>query len=214
MKKLLVFILMMVGISYGAIIEDFEDGDYTNDPAWIIGNSHMADPVIEADPVRSDNFVVQMKGASQSEQSLIVDLETPQPWLGFNYKEEYFAQTVITNSQIILTSPGYKIDWKTYFNANNKLSSFRLIEGGVKHEYYITEYPDDEWWTIGLSHNIDTNLLTVKYSLLDGTVLTEVSFEPSVDLNTIADITSIAFTAGMSPPQYFDNITHSHPISP
>lgn len=64
--------LMLLGAAAGLLapatradlLEDFEDGDFTSDPVWVVSGSPLGQAQVVPDPVRPDNLVLRARADS------------------------------------------------------------------------------------------------------------------------------------------------------
>ena len=104
---ILITLIVISGVSFSAVIDDFEDGDYTNNPEWIITNS-TGDSAIYNDPIRANNLVLGAYGNLGSQRVLETSLDATR-WSGFNFSVEFLSSTDGFHPYFRLLGDGYQI---------------------------------------------------------------------------------------------------------
>ena len=211
MKKLVMVLVVMTGISFGAVFEDFEDGDITNNPTWIITNSTGGSAIVD-DPIRSNNLVMSAYGSAHAQRVLETELDDTIPWAGFDLSVEFLSSSVYFHPFFKIYSPNYELGLEIYRNDSGSSTQdvlLRVSESGAStHDVFGDSYsPIDEWWRLNLWHDTNTGFVNAEIRLAnDNTLLLEQSFLPLPIMATTSDISAVRIEVEQYDLQYIDNL--------
>ena len=217
MKKIVMMLvfLMFTGISFSAIFDDFEDGDYTNNPAWWVSAS-VGDGLITNDPVRPNNLAWKAYGRDTAHQIISTDVGGV-AWDSFDMSLEYKASD----------SGNFHGAWFLEPEAG-VAGSFRM---GLWHDtskdpdarLYIIEYgpsvqdirtwipigniPRNQWLKFHSWYDIDSDLMISELRILNTDMLIgQVSITPYMNLSQAGDIDVLSIGIEETNWQYMDNV--------
>ena len=198
----------------GAVSEDFEDGDYTNDPAWWLYNDR-GDDSITADPIRTDNLVWMAYGGGRSHHMLRTDVSGIQ-WSQLDVSFEYKASA----------SGNFHAAW--FGTIDQGLSTIGLWYDPVEHDsdvrlYILQEYgaaadftyeyipvtniPRDQWLTLHTWYDSVAELIRLEVrNQLTGVLIEQVSSQPALEVSQLGELDFFDIGIEEVEWQYIDNI--------
>ena len=217
----LVSLLMMTGISFAVLFDDFQDGDTTNNPTWNV-MVDQGEGMVASDPVRSGNLAWKAYGTEAGHRVLGTNVSGI-PWYSFDISLEYKAST----------SANYHGSWELQSDGASKGFDFGLWYDTQKSPayqnyaaFYIEEYgfnwqtegdyilipigniPRDEWLNLHSWYDIDSGLIISEVRILEtNALLGQVSMEPVLNMFQAGQIDLLSIGIEETNWQYMDNIT-------
>ncbi|MHC4335776.1 MAG: PEP-CTERM sorting domain-containing protein [Planctomycetota bacterium] len=212
-KRWLAVLLIVVGslsapnIASAVLVEDFEDGDYTENPTWIV-TSDMGQDVIEADPIRADNLALKIRGIEWAGRSITASLSEGIPAEDYDASFEMLATAWWHFSAYVEfgSGVGFGLSYNAVNNTNNVM--LKIGDGSLVWAKSVsrTNVSINEWWTIHSWYDSDTNLLMVEWRTVEDDVLiAESSMSPRRALGGTVD--TVSLRVGYEDWQYVDNIS-------
>ncbi len=224
MKKHVMVMLSVVVFTAGsvasaAVYENFEDGDYTNNPAWWVDLDMGADE-ISNDPVRQDNLVWKAYATETGHRVLKTNVSGI-PWDTFDVSLEYMASTSGNFHGIWKLETEGAIDGITFglWYDPKKSPGFSDYAHLWIHDYGLTEYlwtytlipigniPRDQWLKLHSWYDVSAELVRVEARILETDVLLgQVSRQSVLDLSEMGEVDVLGIDIGETNWQYMDNI--------
>lgn len=196
-----------LGSARADIIDDFEDGDYTNNPVWFVSNDIGSD-VIGQDLFDPANTALAMRGTDSGHRRIAT--ETDVAWSGFSYAVDFRADGVHQADLQLLsnlpndTAPSLSVRWTRTDTANGIV----LREGGIDLLTISLGYStSDDWTTVAISHDPDTHAVSLTLSdAVTGDIIADGSVMFDADLSMAGNIRYASIGAQETDWQYFDNV--------
>ena len=207
--SVLVGILLIPSTLNAEFFDDFEDGDYTNNPTWTVTNN-VGEATVVADPLRQNNMVLRSYGTAGSQQVVETELENSIPGLGFNMSVEFLSSTDWYHPYFRIVSDSYSLKLELLRAYASQDIRFRVSETGASTHDAFPNFssPIDNWWRLNLWHDVDTGYVNAEIRLADNNfLLAEQSFLPTSQMATASDINSVWIEVGEPDWQYVDNLT-------
>ena len=198
-KLVIMLVLMITGISYGTLIDDFEDGDFIN-PTWTNVNGNSIAP----DPVRPSNSVLQFNINPFYTTLYGNDIV---PWYGFDFRAEHLIDIDVPSFGYFHVFDGAN-GINTHFSHNGYGSNFGVSfsQSGPSPAFNFLIY-NSMWVEFHLWHNIEANIVNFELTNMNGELLGELSLG-QVDFTTkdnINNINTMGFWRKNQNTHYFDN---------
>ena len=200
---------------FAGIIEDFEDGDWTNNPTWWI-SENVGSGLITSDPVRPDNLVWKAYGTDTAHRILSTDVSDVS-WDSFDISLDYKTSSSGNFHGAIFLTPEAGIDGSFrigLWHDTQKDPDVRIyiIEYGpsvqdIKNWIPIGNIPRDQWLTLHAWYDADLGLITAETRVLETDMLLgQVSVTPHMNLSQSGDIEGLGIGIEETTWQYMDNV--------
>ncbi len=191
--------------------DGFEDGDYTSNPAWVVGRD-VGGAAVEPDPWRSGNLALKMCGTESAHRTHLTAVSTS--YDAFVFEIECAAATANFGPMFRLgTAPGHNIGMRLVPDGADTLWLFAL-DAGSSAEWLakdpdaptIPAQPVAEWWRIRLWHDACTAGVQGEIRRVSDDSLVCVRACPDSDPLPSYPIGNIYLEAEENDWQYFDNV--------
>ena len=215
MKCRNLIVLLLVSIlyvnSFAIILDDFEDGDRTNDPAWLIDADWGTDEVV-ADPYRPGNLAYRSHGSATAHRSVYALLpDGTMSWNGFDWQYEFLADAQDYHFSIglrggigsasITSVLHYRTGW-------SNVSMALMQAGGTESKSLAPSViPTDSWMKMHIWHDTTDNMLHQEIRVLDTDALIASISTPAIDDFANTEINRMFMSIERTGWQYMDNIT-------
>ena len=207
----IISLILVIGFTSGSavssIYEDFEDGDYTNNPTWSPKHPPV-DAEVVTDPIDSTNLSLRSYGSYTGEQILESYLDSRIPWSEVDFSIEFFASTEDYHSFFGVISEDYSLRMEVLHTSNMEWVEFVVWESNSQNK--ITPdiaSPINEWWRLHLWYDNNLERVVADIRLADdNTLLAEQSFTPWSIISTAQDVSWVDISMGLPDWQYVDNI--------
>jgi len=210
-----VIILMMTGISFGIVIEDFEDGDITSNPTWIV-SPDVGDGMIVSDPIRPDNLVYKGYGTPTGHRNLWTNVSNGISWEGFDLTIEFMATQNYFSLGYGIKNDSYEMGVGLWLDNRSPGGTGNVVlaieEYGSYHSDSWTLFPKsnfsyNQWYKVHSWYDNSSNLFMTDLRVLDtDQLIAQASRIPTVDYSIEADINSARFGIEEVDWQYADNV--------
>lgn len=199
-------------LASAGIIDNFEDGDTTNNPFWNVSNP-AGNHVVASDPLRANNLVLHIHGTGQAHRrlSLFGDV-IDNPWSGFDFSVEYSVDPLVPSWDFFYTLAGGGYVLRDRILNTNDPSNSKVLFNYASTDPLADvsipgETPLDEWWRMHVWHDPLANAITSEVRRIsDGQLMAANSFTPSVDLSAL-QIGFLSLEVESTNTQYIDNIS-------
>jgi len=195
------------------LIDNFEDGDATQNPAWQQLTAVGPYSVV-ADPLRSGNQVLQAHGANSGH--LFLTTPASIDWQGFSLSFEYMTgdnnygpwfmvgdETYTLGTRFTRGTSNPTFNGRWYIADNAELSPEWLTRDPNAPNYIL---PASEWLRIQIVHDPNDGLIHGSIiRISDGALLQERTYSPITSV-PLSSITSVTIGIEETPWQYVDNI--------
>ena len=201
MMMVVIGVVVMTGISFGAVVEDFEDGDLTSNPTWVL-DTDVGDGYITSDPVRPNNLVYTGYGDSSDHRWFVNYLDTSIQWTNFDISMEFLAIDGSFDYMYVLENNSYE------FAVRVNTGNLRIYENGERD---LATIPTDtfrlnEWYKFHSWYDSDTGLVRVDLREVENnTLLIERSILPMETEYGNLTIDRAYWGVRYTPWQYVDN---------
>ena len=206
------FLIASLSINaFAAVIDDFEDGDYTDNPTWEVYSSFGSDAVV-ADPYRADNLIYKSQGTATGGRILYNFFETEDyiPWHGFDLEYEFLATAEDYHIQVglrgdVITGVTSELHFRPgWSDIHLNLDQVTSIETA---NLSIGTVPLNSWLKMHLWHDTSNDMLYQEIRTVNtGELIAEVSAALVGDIST-GDINRMYLSIERTNWQYVDNIT-------
>jgi hypothetical protein len=208
-----VLIMWLSGPAHADFFDGFEDGNYTSNPVWTLGNAPYGAASVQADPVRVGNLAVQIHGSEEAH--VVLDTSVNTPYAGFDASMEflttnasdYYPVLEVRNDNVYI-SLGFARDYPQYGDLVPTLYLGEYVAGTdwVNHGVVTDNISANTWYNLHMWNDVGTGRVYGELGTLDGSVLASVDFLPVTDLLGQTSISSLRIATQESTWQYLDNV--------
>ncbi len=210
-------VVTTAAVSSADIIDDFEDGDFTQNPTWTPGAFGSVE--VATDPLRPGNMVVKTHGTEGAHSGLATPVN--QSWTGFSVEMEFLADTTNFSPVLNVWTPGsYYIGvWLIGSGANGlglpDGTRWLIADNPENTPGWLSRDPNapvvpfepiNEWWRIRLFHNPADGLIhSDLHRVADNSLVSSRTYAPALPLPA-GQIEMVGFGMEEVDWQYADNV--------
>jgi hypothetical protein len=198
-RVLAVLLGLIVAPCYADLFDDFEDGDYTSNPAWTVVEAGGSAAIVP-DPLTPPNLVLEGVGGTLNPHRLRTPVDMPVLWFDLSFDLlvldgpfdfAFLLEGLAPDSDALefrlhgAGGPGVSLDFS--YQGHYFAASISLEFGGDWHTVHIWQGPDD--------YSVSFEVSGALSGVFSG-----------VDLSTAPDRASVSIAFQEVNPQYVDNI--------
>ena len=195
--------------------EDFEDGDYTNNPVWWV-SENLGSGIITNDPIRPDNLVWKAFGTNTGHRILSTDV-CGIAWNTFDVSMDYKVSDSGNFHGVFFLTPeqGVTGSFRIGLWYDSSISSsvrIYIIEYGSASQDLRTwipigNIPRNQWLTLHAWYDNSYGYITAEVRILEtDTLLGQVSLDPNMDMEQAGEIDILGIGIEENTWQYLDNV--------